>query len=58
MTRVLESAIGYCRVMFEREMSAQPLHTKPTPAALAWRREATEYQKLRKSLEPAARRKS
>lgn len=55
MTRALKSAIAYCKLMFDHEMSTVVPGDKPTPEALAWRREATEYQKLRKGIEPPAR---
>ena len=52
MTRALNSAIAYCKLMFDSEMSKVIPGDKPTPEALAWRKEATEYNALRKSIEP------
>ena len=53
MTRALNSAIAYCKLMFDSEMSTVIPGDKPTPEALAWRKEATEYNALRKSLGPS-----
>ena len=55
ITRSLTDAIEYCRMMFDLEMSVHLVGATPTAGALAWRRRATEYQKLRKALMPAKR---
>ena len=52
LTRALKRAIAYCRQMYEAEMNNELPNGKPTPAATAWRAEATEYNRLLAKLQP------
>ena len=55
ITSALKDAIEYCRMMFDAEMSTVVPGSRVTREAEAWRRRATEYQKLRKALTPRAK---
>lgn len=52
LSRALRRAIAYCKTEFEAEMNSELPSAKPTPAALKWRAEATEYNALLKKIEP------
>jgi hypothetical protein len=52
LTRALNRAIAYCHDMYDAEMSTVKPGAPPTPEAIAWRTEATDYNRLRIKLQP------
>jgi hypothetical protein len=52
ISRALRRAIECCKMLFEAEMSDVIPGEEPTPAALALRAEATEYNALLKKIDP------
>ena len=52
LTRALKRAIAYCRQMYDCEISEKPPGAQPTPAAAAWRAEATEYNRVLVRIQP------